>query len=492
MDIWSGTIVLDDQSRLQGKFESRARVLKQFINQFPGLQLIDRSASWQSDILKLSSLGFKSFVNPALIPLYARVGPNLELHTSDPETSRWLKHKLLDKIWLEDDDLDHFQSIQCPVGFLVNLHGATRPRASGPTTTDLLVYGILSTATSYERPPTPPVSSSPETEEAVLGIAHQELRIYASPISASLITRAQALPNREEPGTIAGHEPFAHFLPDINSPSPKRKRVETLFESVAQHHKRVQHKGGEAVSLLMAQNLSQPSQQLQGYRVKRESEEPNLPTLSKIASHRPRSLSISSNLNPNKGLETRAEHSRPSSSRGHARQHSTKRGTPAPGLSTEIPSRRESMLSPALLSSEGKEESGLKIAETIISDNKNIITRTILTCMRLYGFNRTTRPASSNRNLSHNDMASLQNEGKDSHGPGDNTALSTFNSCSDEDEFKAMYHATYRASTFALRKYLREPAMSEDGSKLAVPVLEKGKAMAYIDGFLKLFCEEEH
>lgn len=150
------------------------------------------------------------------------------------------------------------------------------------------------------------------------------------------------------------------------------------------------------------------------------------------------------------------------------------------------------MLSPALLSSEGKEESGLKIAETIISDNKNIITRTILTCMRLYGFNRTTRPASSNRNLSHNDMASLQNEGKDSHGPGDNTALSTFNSCSDEDEFKAMYHATYRASTFALRKYLREPAMSEDGSKLAVPVLEKGKAMAYIDGFLKLFCEEEH
>ncbi|KAL4782271.1 hypothetical protein BJX76DRAFT_333036 [Aspergillus varians] len=475
MNIWSGAIALDEQSILQG------------------LQLIDRSATWQSDILKSSTLSFRSFVNPALIPLYARVGPNLELHTGDPESSRWLKHKLLGNIWLEDDDVDRYPTIQCPVGFLVNLNSATRPRASGPTTTDLLVHGILSTATSYERPPTPPISSSPEAEGVVSGTHTQELRIYATPISGSLITRALALTNREDSETIGGHEQFAQFLPDTESPSPKRKRVATLFESVAQHHKRVRYKGGEAVSQLMAQSLSQPSQQLQSYRVKRESEEPSLPILSKIASHRPRSLSISSNLNPNKVLEPRAEHSRPSSSWGYTRQHSSKRGTPVPpGPSSEAPTRKESVLPLALLSPEDKESPGPKGAGNIVSDNKNIITRTILTCMRLYGFNRTARPASSNKNLSHNDMAHLHSEGKDSNIPGESTALSGFNTCTDEDEFKAMYHATYRASTFALRKYLKEPIANKDGSKSVPPVLERGKAMTYIDGFLKLFCEEEH
>ncbi|KAL4926484.1 uncharacterized protein BDV17DRAFT_153318 [Aspergillus undulatus] len=474
MDTWSGAIALDEQSQLRG------------------LQLVDRSATWQSDILKSSTLGFRSFVNPALIPLYARVGPNLELHTNDPETSRWLKHKLLGKIWLEDDGLDRFQTILCPVGLLVSLDGATRPKASGLASTDLLVYGILSTTTSYERPPTPPVPSLPETEEAAFGFVKQELRIYATPISASLITRAQALPSREENLTITGHEQIAEFLPDIHSPSPKRKRVATLFDSVAQHHKRVRYKGGEAVSQLMAQSL-QPSQQLQSHRIKRESEEPSLPILSKIASHRSRSLSITSNLNPNKPVEPRADHSRPSSSRGHGSQLYSKRGAPALGLSAEAPVRRQSVLPPALLSSEDKEPlSEPKSAETILADNKNTITRTILTCMRLYGFNRTARPASSGKGLSHNETAHNPIERRDLQAPGDSMAHPASNSCTDEDEFKAMYHATYRASTFALRKYLREPTVNGDGTNSMPPALEKSKAMTYIDGFLKLFCEEEH
>ncbi|RDW83942.1 uncharacterized protein DSM5745_04268 [Aspergillus mulundensis] len=445
MNIWSGVIALDNQSLLQD------------------LQLIDQSASWQSNILQSSTLCFRSYVNPALIPLYARVGPNLELHTSNPGTSRWLKHKLLGSLWLEDDGWDRFQTIQCPVGLLLDLDGATRPRASGPSTTNLVVYGILSTSTSYQRPPTPPVSFSRGTAEFASSTVKQELRIYATPISGSLIARAQALPDRDDTETIAGHEQLAQFLPDIHSPSPKRKRVETLFESVAQHHKRVRHKGGEAVSQLMAQSILQPSQQLQGYRVKRESEEPGLPILSKIASHRPRSLSISSNLHPNKAAEPRPENSRPSSSWGCASQLSSRRATPVLGLSTEGPTRRGSVLSAVLPPSEGKETPlETKPVENIIADNKNTITRTILTCMRLYGFNRTARPLSS-KNLSHSDIIPPHIEGRDSQMSGDSMALPASNPSTDEDEFKAMYHATYRASTFALRKYLKEPSDGEDG-----------------------------
>ncbi|KAL2815906.1 hypothetical protein BJX63DRAFT_388783 [Aspergillus granulosus] len=471
MNVWSGAISLNEQMQLKD------------------LQLIDQTTSWQSDILRHSTLSFRTFVNPALIPLYARVGPNLELHTNDSESSRWLNQKLLANIWLDDEDLDHLQTIQCPVGFLVSLEGATRPKSTGPTATDLLVYGVLSTTTCYERPPTPPVSSSPAFEEPLCSIAKQELRVYATPISGTLITRAHALPSHDDTEAIGGHQQFAHFLPDLHSPSPKRKRVASLFESVAQHHKRVRHKGGEAVSQLMAQSLSQPSPQLQSFRVKRESEEPTLPILSKIASHRSRSLSISSNLNPNKALEPRAEVPRPSSNRGHTRDLTFKRGTPTLAPATDAPGRRENVFSPALLSSEGQEDSTApKDADTILSENKSIITRTILTCMRLYGYNRSSRPVSSHKPLSHNDMDTTRGEFKE----GDNPVLPTSVSCSDEDEFKAMYHATYRASTFALRKYLREPAIGEDGSRSMPLALEKAKAMTYIDGFLKLFCEEEH
>jgi hypothetical protein len=51
-----------------------------------------------------------------------------------------------------------------------------------------------------------------------------------------------------------------------------------------------------------------------------------------------------------------------------------------------------------------------------------------------------------------------------------------------------MYHATYKASAFALRKYLKDSSAGGNG---ATPVLlEKGKAMTCIDELLKLFCED--
>ncbi|PYH98881.1 hypothetical protein BO71DRAFT_343987 [Aspergillus ellipticus CBS 707.79] len=470
MNVWSGTISLDGGTQLRG------------------LQLIDRCSNWQSDIARDATLSLRSFVNPALIPLYARCGPNLEFHTNDAEASQWLKDKLTGTIWLEEDELDRLQTLQCPVGLLLAVDGDGRAKAPGSNTTDLLVHGILSTTTSVERPPTPPVSS-PEFEDQLAPVTRQELKIYATPLSASLIAKAQSLPPPPSPlpdsDDPASHGRFAQFLPDMRSPSPKRKRVATLFESVAQHHKRVRQKGGEAVSQLMARSLSQSSQQFQSLRVKRESEEPSLPQLDRIASQRSRSLSVGTNFNA-KLLESRGDQSRPSSRRGYAREPISKRSTPNPFIESSL--RRETELSPSLPSESKLESPALpQDAESIISENKNTITRTILTCMRLYGFNRTTARSAGSRpqtGASHHDMVPAAGDEKDSRvGPADA-------SNSDEDEFKAMYHATYRASTFALRKYLKEPSAGEDGSRNMPPVLDKSKAMTYIDEFLRLFCEE--
>ncbi|GIC88533.1 uncharacterized protein Aud_004928 [Aspergillus udagawae] len=455
MDIWSGSIALDRQSLLRG------------------LRLIDQTSNWQPDTLKDSSLAFRCFINPALVPFYARTGPSLEVHTADVETSQWLKSKLLSNVWLEEEELEEFQTFQCPVGILLSINRPPRTKASGLLTTDLLVHGVLSSAALVERPPTPPISSSPGPYEYASHVQKQELRIYATPLSSSLITKSQALcsPPRDPDG-LASDGRFAEFLPDIRSPSPKRKRVATLFETAAQHHKKVRQKGGEAVSQLMASSLSHCSQHLQTFRIKRESEEPSLPLLEKIAFQRSRSLSIGANLHPLKPSDLRNEQSRPSSRRSH---FTSRKSTPNP---VESNFRRE--LSTALPSSDDKLEPSEtpKDAETIISENKNTITRTILTCMRLYGFNRSSRPTSTAKN-----------------GTGTNSDMNLSTevgatSTTDEDEFKSMYHATYRASTFALRKYLKQCPSTDEAGKDLPPLLDKDKAMTYIDEFLRLFCEE--
>lgn len=390
--------------------------------------------------------------------MYARSGPSLELHTADDATAEWLRDRLVGSVWLEEEDFERFRSIQCPVGVLVGVEGVRVKGGVAASTTDLLVYGVLSCG---ERPPTPPGLSSDYAGGLSLA-TRQELRIYASPLSADVIARAQTFPTPPprniDTETLDNDAQFAEFLPDLRSPSPKRKRVASLFESAAQHHKRVRQKGGEAVAQLMAPLQSQSSQQPQNLsKIKRESEEPSvLPALAQ----RSRSASM-------KPLD-----SRPGSNRGHVRGLVSRKNTPTPFVEGSL--KREHS-PPELLSSDTKQKkepssSIPRDPDTTITENKNTITRTILTCMRLYGFSRSsTRPGSTKH------PEGLQEDG----------------ASTEEDEFKAMYHATYRASTFALRKYLRESVSNNaEESKAVPPLLEKQKAMGYIDEFLRLFCEE--
>lgn len=407
-------------------------------------------------------------MNPALIPLHARVGPNLELHTTSPETSEWLQRKLTSAIWLNEDELDLHQSLQCPVGLLVSVDGtATRKTL----TSDLLIYGVLSSAESCARPPTPPHSSPSDLNDHLsqpAGHPH-ELRIYAAPLSTSLLAQAQAFPSPPSAGEHASH---AEFLPDINSPSPKRKRVATLFEVAAQHHRHIRHKGGEAVSQLMAhaRPLSS-SQNLQSLRMKRELEEEQPSPL-----HRSRSASIGAGLHrPGTTRAVRATLGDPQkrTPTPNPLEHSARRGSQQQQSSTfSLPAEEKCSAAP---------NSTPKDTESVVADNKDLITRTILTCMRVYGFHRTRSSTKSTSGVIELDpdsnlvpAAEVVRPETPASGPS-----------TDDAEFKAMYHATYKAAAFALRKYLK-PAIP--GS--SPPTLDKEKAMTYIDEFLRLFCEE--
>jgi hypothetical protein len=119
--------------------------------------------------------------------------------------------------------------------------------------------------------------------------------------------------------------------------------------------------------------------------------------------------------------------------------------------------------------------------EAVIAENKNLITRTILTAMRLYGFHRSntrasTKPASGDDPEASNATPAPETLRAETPAPG---------TSADDDEFKVMYHSTYKAAAFALRKYLKE---SPSGSPPLL--LEKNKAMTCIDELLRLFCED--
>ncbi|KAJ5972768.1 uncharacterized protein N7479_002686 [Penicillium vulpinum] len=477
MNVWTGSIPLSSDSKLLG------------------IRLVDPNSYWQSELSKESQLSLRSFVNPALIPLHSRAGPNLELHTSHAGTSKWLQRKLTGALWLNEEDPALQQSFQCPVGLLVSVEGNTKPGNAAPTS--LLVYGVLSSAASCTRPPTPPHSSPSDipSHSNTSQRAPYELRIYAAPLSTSRLTQAQAYPSPppSNPDQPIVNPRCAEFLPDISSPSPKRKRVATLFEVAAQHHRRVRQRGGEAVSQLMAPSRPlSSSQNLQTLRIKREPEEdgPSLPSLERIVSHRSRSVSIGPGLQ------------RPGSVRGRATpglNADPQKRAPTPNPFLDSGPRRGAQMSQG----QGQGPSSLSISEvksvstpgspakdpdTIIAENKNLITRTILTCMRLYGFHR------SNANMRSASMS--KPPGSAGAEPevdvsGTIPAPESLRAetpapgvTSDDDEFKAMYYATYKAAAFALRRYLKQVP------GLAPSVLEKEKAMTCIDELLKLFCEE--
>jgi hypothetical protein len=160
-------------------------------------------------------------------------------------------------------------------------------------------------------------------------------------------------------------------------------------------------------------------------------------------------------------------------------------------------SRRETLQSqqqqPSALSTEEKPTqipgSPSKDPETVIAENKNLITRTILTCMRLYGFHRANNTRTALMSKPPGGAADAEVDGSSTTPAPESLRAETPapGVSADDDEFKAMYHATYKAAAFALRRYLK---MALAGSGPGPVILQKEKAMTCIDELLRLFCEE--
>lgn len=441
-----------------------------------------------------------SFVDLASIPLYARAGPSLEVHCADAETTRWLQGRLLNRLWLEDvlEDEAKLSLIQCPLALLVNVDAPRTAVLYGGSSnvSDLLIYGVLSMIfpAAARPPPSPPDFSSLAAQDESALRTTVELRIYAAPLSGSYVQRVQSLPSppssppEDTAAQIDGPQNDTHFFPDLRSPSPRRKRTLSIFEGAVQHHHQVRKRGGEAVSQLMAgPRSSSQSQSHHTITIKREPEDH-----SDRLGLRSRSVSIGSASMRGRisdGHMRQKSESQPQSSFTNHQLH-----RPTKQRESLVPDRpRSKSVVPSPLSpTQPFQPSGSppQDAAAVLSQNKALITRTILTCMRLYGYHRksnhhTTRdtpalkqdPEGSHDEKNHHHHHHIADTHEPDHQPP--------SSVGDEDEYRAMYHATYKAANFALRKYLKN-----DLSTVPPPVLTRETATNVVDGILKLFCEE--
>ncbi|KAK2764922.1 hypothetical protein FQN54_008619 [Arachnomyces sp. PD_36] len=476
MEVWSGTI---------GSTQNTLR----------GVKLVNAIPEATCPLSKNAKLSLHSFVNPNLIPLCGRAGGSLEVHISDLATSQWLKTRLLSGLLLGRDDDTEECVQQCPIGVLVSVKASRN-------ITDLLVYGILSPrATISSCPQSPPSlplpgeSPEPESHDTTRG---WELRIHAIPLNSENITNARALatppasPPSQESLDKGGRT--ARFLSPPRPLSPKRKRVSTLFEAATQHHRQVRRKGGEAVSQMMAGGNRRTEAPRLERGIKREASDLKLSDIKDFKKdtsnpdsllmrghERGRSISMGSER-----LATTPFGPRPSSSRGQTPSNdnpkSQLRKDPRASFTDTRSIRSITTPPPALpppsLAAETDAPAGSP--SKIIAENKDLLTRTIMTCMRLYGYHRNANTKQQRRSSTPHSRSSSFS------GTATAVAAST-----DDEEYKSMYHATYRASTFALRRYLN-PTASEHKSSGSGPVprLERDKAMTMIDEFLKLFCQE--
>lgn len=432
-----------------------------------------------------------------------------------------------------EDGYEGFPPQQCPVGILVRIDehipsAELKTQSARQEISDILIFGTLSRSSPQNDRVSPPYPSSSAVGGQSSGEPSFQLRVYAIPLCSSIFTKAQSMstpPNNAKYNASLNleNEPYDEFLPDIfRSPSPKRKRVATLFEAATEYHKNVRRKGAAAMSDYLRREKSSTPQLPQlpsNVRIKRENENNAMDitsSLHDVSAARRRANSIAKDVRVG---SRRSSLHRPGSSTSQALSTSSRK---------ELPTSKTDDSSLHLGPGQKPKNPHPDSCEDIAAANKALLTRTILTCMRFYGFRRTHTRTTQSLHPSTRDIpesgdpaikydSNLSNDSRiqDISGPGNHPPfddigkLDTTNHMdgldggeparpevdgNDDTGFKEMYHATYRAATFALRRFFK-PSVQNIGltgsSACAndIPVLGKEKAMSTIDSVLKLFCE---
>ena len=306
-----------------------------------------------------------------------------------------------------------------------------------PRITELLIYAAVKNGGSSL--PTPPTSSSPTPlAEACQNPPAQPLtlKVYALPLSSTIIDQAAnsaaVVPTPEDDSASAP----AYFLPrctnehrEAQKIRQKRQDLSSLFDDATQKRRKLKGRGGESVAQAMA-GFDRPAQK--GFSIESSSEP--LETL-------PRP--ISDNL-------SRKTLSRSSSMTSIATTDYTKPGSRSGPLANGKRSslhRVENAISPR------DSPAFSETDDTYSIRNKAALTKVVMAGMRLYGLHQR----------------------KKSEVALDNNTSQEFEV---KDEYKLVYHQTFKAATFTFRNQLSAQLIPQDTMR------------DMVDRLLCLFCTD--
>ena len=408
------------------------------------------SSSNSNSLPQDAKLHFLSLVEVAWIPLYLAVGPSCDVSTGDEATTRWLIEALLK---YKECDLHgngsrepwwtHVGS-QSKNGLLLRVETQNEEEwRTQNVATEVLVYAAVpQTDTAL---PTPPRSSSPTPPDKdtahTVNEAETVVKVYALPLCSNIIGRAEVFMQSCPPiPTDSPNAGEACFLPYMHDPAPvtqpppqKRPSISMLFDDATKKRRKIRTRGGESISQAMAgidrpasqygipEDQELPQQQQTDLRRKSLSRGPSMPPVASSASSRPPSRS----------------------------------GALANGKRSSL-HRVESAIthhdSPALSDADG----------SCAQENKSALTKVIMAGMRLHGLQQKKKPLNK------------------SQGPSQmilNTETDTVVNEA-EDEYKLVYHQTFKAATFIFRKHLNAQLVSQETMRDVV------------DRLLTMFCTD--
>lgn len=418
-----------------------------------------------------ASLHFLAIIDATGVPSHLVAGPSLDVWTSFEETREWLQKCLIgDTIGNEEEGGNEDRSLQpwretsgkqSRHGILLGVqgdHGKTDGK--GPEITEVLLYAAVTRSPQHVyAPPSPPASSSPG-RDGHLGAEESSLRLFALPLSSKILDDLEHIPEDQRVALEPSGDGFYYppTPPDglasrHDDHAPKRAKIETLFNDAARNRRQQKKGGGEGVAMAMAALgngtavsalpspiLPQPVQSNE-----------NRPPASTGRAPLSRALTTGS-------VASRRSDTQPISRPQHSRRPSlmSGQGSSLHGVSSALAPSVQDTTSPVPDDNKNDTE----------QQNKNALSRIIMTGMRMYGFQpQRKKSISSNADSQSQLLSSI-------HG------AATTGTDDRQDEYKAVYHQTYKAANFVFRTYWASRLVGQDVLRDTV------------DGFLGKFCQD--
>lgn len=411
------------------------------------------------------TLRFLSLVDPAAIPFHLVSGPHLDVFTQDTSTEEWFSHNILEtcQVGINKEDLEApwwaRRCRQSRVGALVRVEGEMVASQHGRRISELLIYAAIPREVRSGQVGilTPPRSSSPVADSDTLETGDSQVktaRLYALPLSSDLYNHINGAQGLQNPPADDLAEGFGRFLLDHpvdgiaeNSSQQKRQKLDSMFDDATQQRKRTKRRGGESVAKAMASLDTAQTGNLENISGTIRSVESGFNGPTKMAPSKPdHPRNLGRTRTQSLGLLRDFEQSRPSSRGGFT------------SLKRSSLHRMESV---------GICESSSPAPEALNSiehQNKKALARVVMAGMRMYGLQQRKKPL--------NPRAASEAPSVIPHDPLSAAANE------DEDEYKLVYHQTYKAVCFALRRQ--------------ISVLGIGQELMrdLVDQFLEIFCSD--